>query len=219
MNLDTIIMSCDKYSFLWKNFTKMFNRYCKLDCNTFLISESKTEELSGINIINTGQLTWTEMLRHAIEKVEKDYIFLLLDDYLLTENISNEEINLHLNFLAEYDANKIMIDRHSIFYRYECLTTYHNRTCLKFDINSSYLLSTQPSIWKKSFLQSVLDENLDPWQFETYKTKAIQGKDNKLFLMLREKSIYFNAFNKGKAHDDYLGFSQRNNLEPSLPNE
>ncbi|NCF42131.1 MAG: hypothetical protein GWP32_04475 [Bacteroidetes bacterium] len=219
MNLDTIIMSCDKYSFLWKNFTKMFNRYCKLDCNTFLISESKTEELKGINIINTGQLTWTEMLRHAIEKVEKDYIFLLLDDYLLTENISDEEINLHLNFLLEHDSNKIMIDRHSIFYRYESLIPYHDRTCLKFDINSSYLLSTQPSIWKKSFLQSVLDEKLDPWQFETYKTKTIRGKENKLFLMLREKSIYFNAFNKGNPHGDYFEFCLRNNLEPSLPNE
>lgn len=214
MNLDTIIMSCDKYSFLWKNFTKMFNRYYNLDCNTSLVSESKTEELEGINIINTGQLTWTEMLRHAIEKVENDYIFLLLDDYLLTEDISSEEINLHLNFLAEHNANKIMIDRHSIFYKYESLITYRNRTCLKFDINSSYLLSTQPSIWKKSFLKSVLDEKLDPWQFETYKTKAIQGKDNKLFLMLREKSIYFNAFNKGKAHNDYFDFCQRNNLDP-----
>lgn len=219
MNLDTIIMSCDKYSFLWKNFSKMFSRHCKLNCNTFLVSESKTEELKRLNIINTGQLTWTEMLRCAIEKSKKDYIFLLLDDYLLMEDITDQEINLHLNFLVEHDANKIMIDRHSIFYKYESLIPYNNRTCLKFDINSRYLLSTQPSIWKKSFLQSVLDEKLDPWQFETHKTKTIQGKDNKLFLMLREKSIYFNAFNKGKPHTDYFDFCQQNDLEPSLPNE
>jgi hypothetical protein len=197
----------------------MFSRHCKLNCNTFLVSESKTEELKRLNIINTGQLTWTEMLRCAIEKSKKDYIFLLLDDYLLMEDITDQEINLHLNFLVEHDANKIMIDRHSIFYKYESLIPYNNRTCLKFDINSRYLLSTQPSIWKKSFLQSVLDEKLDPWQFETHKTKTIQGKDNKLFLMLREKSIYFNAFNKGKPHTDYFDFCQQNDLEPSLPNE
>ena len=143
----------------------------------------------------------------------------MLDDYLLTENISDEEINLHLNFLLEHESNKIMIDRHSIFYRYESLIPYHDRTCLKFDINSGYLLSTQPSIWKKSFLQSVLDEKLDPWQFENYKTKTIRGKENKLFLMLREKSIYFNAFDKGNPHGDYFEFCLRNNLEPSLPNE
>lgn len=211
--LTTIVTSCDKYSFLWENFNIMFNKYYNINAPTFLITETKNQSLSGIDIINTGQLTWTEMLNNALDQIESEYIFLLLEDYFLTEEINATEINLHLNFLSQHNANKVMIDKHSMFYTYDKVFGYQNRTCLKFWQKSNYLLSTQPSIWRKSFLQSVLNEPLNPWSFELDKTKKIQNNENKIFLMLREQSIYFNAFNKGKPHENYNKFCEKHKLK------
>ena len=211
--LTTIVTSCDKYSFLWENFNIMFNKYYNINAPTFLITETKNQSLNGIDIINTGQLTWTEMLNNALDQIESEYIFLLLEDYFLTEEINATEINLHLNFLSQHNANKVMIDKHSMFYTYDEVFDYQNRTCLKFWQKSNYLLSTQPSIWRKSFLQSVLNEPLNPWSFELDKTKKIQNNENKIFLMLREQSIYFNAFNKGKPHENYNQFCEKHKLK------
>lgn len=213
MNFSVLVGSCDKYSFLWDNFFTMYERNTNFyDYPHFLVSESKNVPHQFFNFVNTGEGSWSEMILSGLENVKTEYVFFILDDYFLTEYMNLKEIEFHIDFAKEMNANKVVVGEHSLFYKYKNTHYYKGRNALKFDDYSNYLTTTQPAIWRVDFFKDLLDKKMNPWEFEIKKTREIHGLNNKIYLMLRENKIYFNAFNKGKPCEGYDSFIDNNNL-------
>jgi hypothetical protein len=76
--------------------------------------------------------------------------------------------------MEEKDLFRLQISPINQFY-----SLYGSEIPLIFHENSKYLVSHQPSIWKKSFLLDCLKPGENPWQNEYEGTKRLQ-KDPKI---------------------------------------
>jgi hypothetical protein len=211
--LAVLVGSCDKYSFLWDNFVTLYKRHVNLNgLKHFIVSESARVRDDLFEPITTGNLTWTEMISQALSEINAEYIFFLLDDYFITENLTPNAISRALLCIEDFSADKVVLGPHSIFYKYEQVYWYRNRTLLKLHQDSAYLSSTQPALWRKDFFLSLLSSPQNPWNFEKHATLDLKKRSHKIFLLLREQPVYFNAFNQGKPSPGYEDFLALNNL-------
>jgi hypothetical protein len=192
-----LIGTCDSYSILWDNFVTLFDRYWKVECEKVFISENKVKKYEGYHFHTPGKNAWSNRMLSAMRQVKTEYTFFILEDYYFTELIDDKEVDFHLDFMQEYKANKVMME-------YKCPnlslideSIYQKRTFFKLHDRSNYLTSVQPSIWKTSHLIECMQKDWSPWDFEISGTKRIKGRENKTYLMLRDKKPYWNAVRKG----------------------
>lgn len=192
-----LIGTCDSYSYLWENFIDMCDRHWLVDCDKIFVSE--TIECGNINYKThlPGNLEWSDRMISGIKTSKSDYIFFILEDYFFTEEITEREVALHIDFMKEYGANKVMLEPPSHQMRFGRKECFRGRVAHRLLDDSDYLTSIQPSVWRKDYLLSVLKKGWNPWQFEVDGTNAIRGKDNKIYTMSRKNLIYWNAVRRG----------------------
>jgi len=63
--------------------------------------------------------------------------------------------------------------------------------------NSNYLISMQPSIWRKEFLLNVLKPEYSPWDFELKGSRQIKNKETGIYIDRAVPTVYFNAVRRG----------------------
>jgi len=198
--ITALIGTCDSYSFLWENFTSLYNTNWSVESKKIFISETKRVEIEGYETHLPGKLPWTDRVISAVEEVETDYVFFILEDYFLTEEMTQEEIDLCIELMEENGANKLMMEPISYLMRYDLknYSKFKGRFVYKVEDDSDFLSSIQPSIWRKDYLLQVLKPGWSPWEFECAGTDLIRGKDNRIYNIsgpkgIRTKKIYWNA--------------------------
>jgi hypothetical protein len=186
-----VIGSCDAYQSLWKNFDILFNRYWQLDTTNIFVGETISLPYDTyLNILPGQGLPWGLRMLNALNKVSTPYVCFLLEDYYLTEPITESFIQEHIDILEQYNAHKIMFDKLYPPDVYS-LTKLESDLYL-FDNFSMYLNSVQPALWKTEYLKQVLQPSYSPWQFELDGNAFTQQLNPIILLKAREKSIYFN---------------------------
>jgi len=196
-DLTLLIGTCDAYSMLWDNFVTLTDRYWKIDCRKLFVSENKKVEYTGYDFHLPGKLNWSNRMLSAIDTINTEYTFFVLEDYFFTETLDDRELLLHIDFMKHVDANKVMLE-----YKCKHLTlidqgTWRGRTTYKLSPFSNYLTSVQPSVWKTEHLKKVMQLDWSPWEFEIKGSDAIRGKESSTYLMLRNKKPYWNAVRRG----------------------
>lgn len=190
MNVSVLIGSCDAYSPLWKNFDILFRRYWKLQTKNILVSETLTFENDLYRTILPGKLEWGQRMLLGLDEIDTEYTVFLLDDYYLTESFTLEFIEEHIKILESYNAQKIMMD---IDYGAPVYSLEHLEEDLyKFKIESDYLNSVQPSIWKTDYLKQVMKPHYSPWQFELDGNAFTKTLNPTILLKARPEHMYFN---------------------------
>lgn len=211
MNISVLIGSCDDYSFLWDNFNILFKRYWKLNTKNYLVSETKSFDNLYYQTLTFGKLPWGERILKTLELIDTEYVFFILDDYFLSEEITEDIIYKHIELMKEYSGDKIMID---IDYGEPIYSLENIKDNLfKFKQNSDYLNSVQPSIWKTDYLRTVLKSHYSPWDFELIGNNFTKTLNPTILLNKRESHIYFN-FTRigGKLSDGWEEFLKSQNL-------
>ena len=166
--ISTLIGSCDSYSPLWKNFDILYNRYWGLETSNVLVSETitelKTPFINDYNVLTDGtNLQWGERILKSLEHITTPYVFFILDDYYLTEPLSENFINSKIELMEKYNADKLLFD---ILYPHYSLKELETDKVYQFNMSSEYLNSVQPGIWKLDYLKKVLKSEYSPWDFE-----------------------------------------------------
>lgn len=190
MNVSVLIGTCDSYSPLWKNFDILFQRYWQLKTKNYLVSETLIYDNDLYKTIIPGQLQWGERMLKALEEIDTEYTFFILDDYYLTEPFTEEFIQNHIKILEQYGADKIMmdIDYGEPVYYLEHITD----DLYKFKNHSDYLNSVQPAIWKTEYLKTVMKPEYSPWNFEIEGNVFTKTLDPLILLKKRDEHMYFN---------------------------
>lgn len=211
-NITLLIGSCDSYSFLWENFIKLCDKYWEPKCKKIIVSENLKYDNNNYEFFTPGaNLNWSDRIIAAINNIETDFIFFILDDYFLRETVSNEFIFQSIDFLEKENSNKLIFTTIPP----NTYTLSHIEDDLyKMNDDSDYLTSVQPAIWRKTFLLKCLRKNWNPWQFEIDGTNLIKNQDNKIYLKHKKETIYFNAVRRGKIMSDgWQEFYQKENLQ------
>lgn len=196
--LTLLIGTCDSYSILWDNFVTLTNKYWKYECDKIFVTEKKDTNYENYSYIQAGNLAWSDRMIYALNSINTEYVFFVLEDYYFTELLSKEEIDLHINFMKSVNANKVMLEYncpHLTLINYDL--DLSGRKICKLAPNSNYLTSLQPSIWKTSHLKSCMKNNWSPWEFEVEGSKELFGKENDTYIIVRDKKPYWNAVRKG----------------------
>jgi len=162
MNVDVVVLSCDKYSEYWDYFFKLKNKYWK-DCpyKTYLVSETKKRPRT--KMINVDSPIWTKRFRTALEQLKSDYVIVLLEDYFIRSKVLQDRIEQCLEYMKS-DFDPIVWNfEHN--YRKSSglgmpsgwLNQYNHQV---------YLNSCQPSLWNRKRLIQRLQKDQNAWEWE-----------------------------------------------------
>jgi len=107
-----------------------------------------------------------------------------LDDVLVLDYINMEMFNLLMD-RCKADSNVVRAALCIDLQFLPCFVTegFGDHSIIEQSQHSEYRITTQPSIWRKDYLLSILAKSTNPWQFET----AHPSKDGKRILGTRGK--------------------------------
>lgn len=123
--------------------------------------------------LNIGpDISWSISLTDYLNAIDTDYVLLMLDDFMLTKKVQQENIDNAMKFILQ---NKVVM----------CRLTPNPPPDANIDSDFGYIdvanqvpyiSSLQAAIWKKSFLLQLLRYNFTPWEFETKAGKTNDAK-------------------------------------------
>jgi hypothetical protein len=193
MDLSVLVGSCDEYYNLLRNFDILFKKYWLPKTKNFLVTETIPFDNPHYEIVLAGKVTWGQRILTALEQIDTKYVFFILEDYYLSEYFTEERVINHLNLLEKHNGDKIMFE---ILDREYTLENIDNNL-YKFNINSKYLNSVQPSIWKTDFLKKSLSPMFSPWDFETIGNNLTKKLNPTILLNAIPQRTYFNFVRRG----------------------
>lgn len=170
MNNDVtfLISSCDKYEDAWNPFFKLLSIYTK-DCEfTYpIVLNTETKKYScsewDIRVINSStKLTWSERMLYVLERIETDYVFLLLEDFFIQSPFNYEQFDKVVQYMRDHDDVGV-IHTTPTGKKYEPTTEMFFER--KFSQNNICVTAV---LWRKAFLQQLLRKHENIWEFEWY---------------------------------------------------
>lgn len=208
-----LVDSFDGYSDIWPAFFSIFKRYWP-DCpyNIRLVSNNK--DFEGVNVIKTcDEVSWSDRTLKAVEQLEEKYVLLLLEDYLLGEEVDSEIISDCLDFIEDNNAKYLRLtnipasrfssDDENIHLLYE---------------DEEYAVNLQASIWDRDFLIEALKKySGNAWDFELgFLSEAVNAEHLKLdgcYALKKDPLSIHNGVLKGKWFPSALRYYKHRGIE------
>ena len=163
-NVALLILSCDKYSDLWKNYFILFNKFWP-DCPFPVYLQTNILDFEcerNVNVIKVGENNlWSDDLIKSLSYLEKyDFVLLMMEDMFLKTTVSNSQIVTVLDEFFEVNGNFITLiaEPH-----------YDKKFSQNFGLISPgamYRATATAALWKKKILLDILRENETAWDFE-----------------------------------------------------
>jgi hypothetical protein len=207
----TIVMSCDRYQFLWAPFSFFYkqNWPCHENANTVMISESVGGQLENVLIKPIASSSWSGRLLCEVEDTREEFILLLLEDYIFSRPVPHRLPTLCLDLVQRLSANKLTIHRPRAGL-YNLLSVVDSLSLYKFDDHSDYQTTVQLGFWRTSWLRDILKlGEYNPWEFETTLNSRLKGSNNQVYLIATESDLHLHAVEKGVLQPEARDFCRR----------
>tara|TARA_R110002153_G_scaffold150596_1_gene302089 strand:- start:617 stop:1270 length:654 start_codon:yes stop_codon:yes gene_type:complete len=209
--LTVLVNTCDKYEFLWPDFKNLFDKNfpTELNLDVCLLSQSKTSSLFN-KCFTPGPIEFSKAIEYALNKIDTPYILWLQDDYFFTDKLTGEEMQQYIDLCIGYKMDRLGICEDSKYYSH---TKVLNETNLyKFNLQSSYTLSLQASIFRKDWLINIVKgKDWTPWETElcgTLEINKINKQDKLSNIYMVERYFYSEAMRKGNETNFYKEFKK-----------
>lgn len=177
-----LMSTCDTYKDTWYPFFELMKKYwCDIPYPIYVNTEYEkltdfTYEKYGFEInslnLQSGlkkQVPWGKRLIEAIERIEEPYVFLVLDDFFITDFVQTEYIEKILDIMdSDEEIASFQISASRFNYDYEkksmdeFILKYHQLD------NSGWKTHFVPTIWRKTTLLKWLRPYESIWGFELY---------------------------------------------------
>lgn len=207
-NIATLILSCDKYSDLWPGFVTQFNEYYNIENPVYFASNNLSPEnfRGDVRFIKTGdELSWADNFLKVLDKIEDDYVLVMLEDLYLISPIRNVLLDEIENLIASGErVNHIKCS--GVITGQERISS-HIRSL---DRNTPYRV-TLCGIWRKNFLMEFIDLKESPWDFEINGSQRSFSSDG-FFALNSALFNYVNMVEKGYWIRRSAAWAKRNNL-------
>lgn len=186
MNLSVLVHTFDGYKHLWPGCFKAWEPITKAEACDFYFGTDLPIDYCNIEPfipLYSGAGEWSDRLISLLKDIPTDYIFYCQEDHWPTgyPPIFSDLMRI----IAKKDLFRLQISPIVPFYR-----LFSEENTLFFDENSKYLVSHQPSIWKKSFLLDCLKPGETPWQNEYKGTLRLQQTGQMRDYIRKKIAIY-----------------------------
>lgn len=169
MNLSLLVHTFNKYERFWPGFLSGFHEYCYYIKPSYFGTDlpgHQPWDFSDFKVIYSGAGEWSDRLRSLLEQIPTDYVLYIQEDMWPTKPPPN--LSELIDIVIKNDLYRLQISPIVQFY-----SLFGDKIPLFFHYKSKYLVSHQPSIWKKDFLLRCLKHNEDPWKNEYEGTKRL----------------------------------------------
>jgi hypothetical protein len=157
-----LVVSCDKYADLWSPFFTLLGRFWP-DCpfNVYLLTNRLKFSHPGVGCLSIGDdISWSDNLAAAVHQLPYEYIFLHLEDLLLTGPVDGERVTCAMNRAVALQANYIRLNPSQRPDR------PYDDTLGLVSPGTVYRTSTVMSVWRKPVLLDLLRSGESAWDFE-----------------------------------------------------
>lgn len=195
--MSTVVLSFDKYSDIWPIFFKCFKKNWKVNSQTYLITNELKDNFEDVVTLCVGpEKSWSDRARKAIQKIDSEYILLMLEDYFVTSLFENKDCEKMLKFMEENDADYLRIYP---FPQIKFIDT-NDSGIHKIPDNLLYGVNLQPAIWKKEYLLNLLgNDDFSAWEFEARQKNGSNLRiDGKIYTVEKEVFKMLNGVLQGK---------------------
>lgn len=210
-----VIVSCDRYSDLWKGFFNSFFKYwknCPLD--TYLISNFKSYNDERINAILIGEdKDYATNLIQAIETIDNKWILLWLEDCMFSKPINDFTVNdilLKAVNIANLGYLKLSND-YPVAYNCEQGLQFG-----KIPKGVKYRSAIGMSLYRKNVLLKLLEQGKNAWEIDKSDISDQLSED---FYALSAKLVnkpifpYVNTVIKGKWYLPAIKYFKNEGME------
>lgn len=197
-----LISSHLKASDIWYITDYFLKKHWKADLKITLGAngEDRKEYVpEGWKYVNNGEdISFSKSLMSYLENIEEEYFILMLDDFVILEEVDNAKIEKAFEFIKANNGVYLRL-------------TPNPKGDLKIDKDFSkidvksyvpYVTSLQMAIWKKEFLMKLLSYDFSPWEFEVKagKTKESLSNSDGFYVTNYDFITYTHFVEKGKFY-------------------
>jgi hypothetical protein len=195
--VEILIPSCNNYSDVWPFLFESINQYwpdltikINIICNGLRHAEFENK----VNFIDVGEdKGWSANLLQALKKIDADYIFLWIDDLILSGTVDHDTFMDIFGSFLEVNGSYLR------FNPVPSYDFYYNKYFGQISKNSVYRTSTVMTIWRKDILFNLLREEESAWEFEY--NSISRAKDLPHFFVVYNKFFSIkNVIVKGRWH-------------------
>lgn len=188
-NLPLIVLSTDSFSDTWALFFRKFDLYFPgFSGKKYLVTESRKFLHENVITINTNifsTINWTDSLYFALDYIKSPEVFLMLDDFILTDAVNDNFFKEALNYFKSEKLDFLSISAHEV-------ARLHTRSIgdesfLPVKRFSKYRINTSPGFWQTYTLKKYLSKSLNPWQFEIFGTMRSYLRSDKIYMLNKVK--------------------------------
>lgn len=183
-----LIPSCDKYSDLWPPFFNMFWRNWR-DCPypVYLGSNKEAFEHPKVeNILVGPDKDWTSGVRKMVETLDSEYVLIMLEDFFIRKPVDTKRVVFYVNLLKELGGDLLRL-RPPIYRPFLRVNgCFHLAQFMK---GAPYIVSLQPTVWKKVRLLSIMRDGESAWEFELKGTRRCNREFGKYFTLRKDCPI------------------------------
>ena len=155
-NISLLILSSGGYQDLWIPHFFYLKKYLESDLfdHIYLSTNYYNSTVPKRIEILKSDKEWSDRLIEALEKVNSDFVFIILEDYILQAKSNLKPIY------------KIFKSNELDYLRVSYKKYLPNKSLYKLNKFKRYNISLQPSFWRKDFLKNILRPSETPWEFE-----------------------------------------------------
>lgn len=207
-SLAIIIHTCDDYTFCWAGWHHYFKKYwnLKLPFSIYFVNEDIDVDFDGISQIKTGIGEWSTRLKKALGQIPEQNIVYLQEDVWLQAPI---DIEKYYSIFLSLSLDRFQLSPTDSTYTLFSKFSVGDLILRKFARKSNYLISHQPSIWKKSFLIGCLDQSESPWENEIEGTKRLRKNSQSFSIYLSIIDWYTAVSRQGELTRDGLDLEKK----------
>ena len=98
-----VILSCDKYSFLWElSINRIKLHWPDFQGKKYLITNFLRPQFHNIQIIDVGEdKDWSSNLIYALSSIGEDYVFLIFEDSIINSRVNNLQFYEYFMFILK----------------------------------------------------------------------------------------------------------------------
>lgn len=191
-----LINSTDSYSDIWDMFFDSFFKFWP-DCTfkIILLTNELNYKRENVDCFTSYKgANWSERINFNINRINSKYIFLILEDHILTKKIENESILKILEEIQKFkDFGYVRLNQSKIKMGKKIDEKY-----LLIDKSYPYNLSTLEAIWSSNFLFELTKNKWNPWEFEKKGSVKSIAYKNKFYMVKNNIIDFDNAIIRSK---------------------
>ena len=232
--LAVLITSCDAYEDVWDPFFLLLDRYwTDIPYRVYLNTETRqynkkfnhfqVESLTLSDISVSKNVSWSQRMKLALERIDEEYVFILIEDFFLRERVQTELIE---KIISMMDKDHEMGSVQLFGTRINCDTQRQNVQSLELDIfkieKGFAKVVFVPTIWRKTTLLKWLRPHESIWAFEScgsarayrwkYKDQSYRVNSPAIFNYLWEKDCYCVVNGRWMLHPLLTSLFEDNNI-------